>query len=97
MNMRRLSLAFIIFAFCFPNSVYSQDNVQVIVLPFEVHAEKAASYLKTEVSQAIEKHLKKNGATILTPKKIRQFMAGSKRQFRSTQKLWTAARCGFYY
>ncbi|MBW1838251.1 MAG: outer membrane protein assembly factor BamA, partial [Deltaproteobacteria bacterium] len=39
----------------------------MIVLPFEIHAQEELSYLQSEISEAIKKHLQQEDAIILEP------------------------------
>jgi outer membrane protein insertion porin family len=46
---------------------YALETVRVIVLPFEIHAQEELTYLQSEISEAIKKHLKQEDAIILEP------------------------------
>ena len=52
---------------CFSKVAYALETVRVIVLPFEIHAQEELSYLQSEISEAIKKHLKQEDAIILEP------------------------------
>ena len=50
-----------------PNAVFSAEPVQVVILPFEIHAREDMAYLKTEIPKLIKKELKQEGAKLLDP------------------------------
>ncbi|MFC1829999.1 outer membrane protein assembly factor BamA [Thermodesulfobacteriota bacterium] len=62
---RFLSLVLIAIIALLPNTIHSQETVQVIILPFEVHAMEDLSYLKSEIPGLIKKQLKAEGAVLL--------------------------------
>lgn len=51
------------------NSVHSMETVKVVVLPFEIHASEALSYLASEIPRVIKNRLKREGAVLLTPRR----------------------------
>ena len=56
----------VLFIFFFPDSAYSQKDIRVVVLPFEIVSEdEGLSYLQTEISKIISDHLKKDGAVVI--------------------------------
>jgi len=58
----------IIGIFCsFPVMGFGAERVQVMVLPFEIHAQQNLEYLKDQVPQLIQRHLERDGATIVKP------------------------------
>ncbi len=71
--LRRLCLIIIAILYFFPNTAHSLETVQVLVLPFEIHAVKDLSYMQTEISDMIKKDLKQEGAVILVPEMIPDF------------------------
>lgn len=65
--LKRLCLI-IIGVFCgFPLMGYGAERAQVMVLPFEIHAQQSMAYLKDQVPQLIQRHLERDGATIIKP------------------------------
>ena len=65
--LKRLCLI-IIGIFCsFPVMGFGAERVQVMVLPFEIHAQQNLAYLKDQVPQLIQRHLERDGATIVKP------------------------------
>jgi len=50
-----------------PNAAFSAEPVQVVILPFEIHAREDMAYLKTEIPKLIKKELKQEGAKLLDP------------------------------
>ena len=46
---------------------FGAERVQVMVLPFEIHAQQNLEYLKDQVPQLIQRHLERDGATIVKP------------------------------
>jgi outer membrane protein insertion porin family len=46
---------------------FGAERVQVMVLPFEIHAQQNLEYLKDQVPQLIQHHMERNGATIVKP------------------------------
>ncbi len=46
------------------NSVYPQEPVRVLVLPFKIHSMKELSYMRAQIPEVIKKHLKQAGAVI---------------------------------
>ena len=46
---------------------HAANVIQVVVLPFEVHAREDLAYLHTEIPKLIKAHLSKEGAEILEP------------------------------
>ena len=48
-----------------PNAAFSAEPVQVVILPFEIHAREDMAYLKTEIPKLIKKELKQEGARLL--------------------------------
>ena len=48
-----------------PAPTHALENVRVVVLPFEIHAQDEFSYLKTEVPGLIKKHLTRDGASVI--------------------------------
>ena len=55
---RLFSLFLIALISLLPNTIHSQETVQIIILPFEVHAMEDLSYLKAEIPGLIKKQLK---------------------------------------
>jgi outer membrane protein insertion porin family len=51
----------------FPVLGFGAERVQVMVLPFEIHAQQNLAYLKDQVPQLIERHMERDGATIVKP------------------------------
>ncbi|MFC1886601.1 POTRA domain-containing protein, partial [Thermodesulfobacteriota bacterium] len=46
----------------FPTIGYTFDRVKVVILPFEIHAQKELSYLKSEAPKIIKQNLAREGA-----------------------------------
>ena len=46
---------------------FGAERVQVMVLPFEIHAQQNLEYLKDQVPQLIQQHLERDGATLVRP------------------------------
>ena len=63
--VRTLSLLIIAILCFLPNKAYPLETVQVVILPFEIHAVKDLSYMQTEISEVIKRDLKEEGADIL--------------------------------
>ncbi|MBW1961874.1 MAG: outer membrane protein assembly factor BamA [Deltaproteobacteria bacterium] len=57
----------IFFIFCLPASGFTQETVQIIVLPFEIHAKDNLSYLQHEIPRLIKNQLKQEGAVVQEP------------------------------
>ncbi len=70
---RHLSLLTIALLLFSPNIAHSIDSVNVVVLPFEIHARKDLSSLQKEILNVIKSYLKEEGAYILTPKAVDAF------------------------
>ncbi len=51
----------------FPVMGFGAERVRVMVLPFEIHAQQNLEYLKDQVPQLIERHMERDGATIVKP------------------------------
>jgi len=68
--IRPLSLIIIVLLCLVPVSVQALEPVRIVVLPFKIHAQEDLSYLESEISNTIKKHLKKEGAIILEPDQI---------------------------
>ncbi len=49
----------------FPTVLYAQKKINVTLLPFEIHAREDLSYLESEISNVIKKHLEQEGAAVL--------------------------------
>jgi len=65
--IKRVSLVIFILL-CFLQSIaFARESVNIIVLPFEVHAQEKLSYLKTEIPETIKKHLEKYGSNVTGP------------------------------
>jgi len=64
---KSLSLAVILFLFVLQGVATAAEPVQVLVLPFAIHAQEELSYLETRIPDFIKKHLKQEGARILEP------------------------------
>ncbi|MFH2218801.1 MAG: outer membrane protein assembly factor BamA [Pseudomonadota bacterium] len=62
---RIFRLVLIVIIALLPNTIHSREAVQVIILPFEIHAMEDLSYLKTEIPGLIKQHLKADGAVVL--------------------------------
>ena len=59
---------FLLAILCFyPSIAFPQSKIRVVVFPFEIHSMKDLSYMKTEISGVIKRHLKQDGAIILDP------------------------------
>ncbi|TES88009.1 MAG: outer membrane protein assembly factor BamA [Desulfobacteraceae bacterium] len=63
--VRTLSLLIIAILCFLPSKAYPLETVQVVVLPFEIHAIKDLSYMQAEISEVIKRDLKEEGADIL--------------------------------
>ena len=50
---------------CIPFAAFGADHIQVMVLPFEIHAQPDLEYLKDQVPQLIQRYLERDGATII--------------------------------
>ena len=64
---KRLNLIIIGILCGLPVMCLGAESVQVMVLPFEIHAQQNLEYLKNQVPQLIQHHLERNGATIVKP------------------------------
>ncbi|MBI5590078.1 MAG: outer membrane protein assembly factor BamA [Deltaproteobacteria bacterium] len=51
----------------FPVMGFGAERVQVMVLPFEINAQPNLEYLKDQVPQLIQRHMERDGATIVKP------------------------------
>lgn len=60
-----VSLFFIAILSFYASIAYPQNKIKVAVLPFEIHSMKDLSYMETEISDVIKRHLQQDGATIL--------------------------------
>ncbi len=67
---RHLILVVIAVLLFVPTVSRSMDNVNVIVLPFEIHADRDLSSLQSEILNVIQTYIKKEGAIILTPEAV---------------------------
>ncbi len=65
--LKRLCLIIIGILCGFPVMGFGAERVQVMVLPFEIHAQQNLEYLKDQVPQLIQRHLERDGATIVKP------------------------------
>ena len=50
-----------------PDPVFSAEPVQVVILPFDIHAREEMAYLKTEIPKLLKDELKQEGAVLLEP------------------------------
>ena len=56
----------IMVACCFlANTGDSQEQIRILVLPFEVYSQENLSYLQKEIPAAVQDHLEQHGAVIL--------------------------------
>jgi len=65
--LKRLCLIIIGILCGFPVMGFGAERVQVMVLPFVIHAQQNLEYLKDQVPQLIQRHLERDGATIVKP------------------------------
>ncbi|VEN73175.1 Outer membrane protein assembly factor BamA [Candidatus Desulfarcum epimagneticum] len=63
--MKRLPIYILMLVCFFSDALLAREPVNVLVLPFEIHAAKNVSYLKSEISSVIKTHLKNDGATLV--------------------------------
>jgi len=53
---------------CFPvSAAQAEGPLKVVVLPFAVHAPEDLEYLESQIPEAIGRHLRQEGAVLLTP------------------------------
>ncbi|MFO7556876.1 MAG: outer membrane protein assembly factor BamA [Desulfobacterales bacterium] len=67
---RHLRLVIITVLFFLPGMAHSMESVKVIVLPFQIHADKDLSSLQSDILNVIQTHIQKEGAIILTPEPV---------------------------
>ena len=65
--LKRLCIIIIGVLCGFPVMGFGAERVQVMVLPFEIHAQQNLEYLKDQVPQLIQRHMERDGATIIKP------------------------------
>jgi outer membrane protein insertion porin family len=65
--LKRLIPILITVVVSIPHIGWTQEMVNVIVLPIEIHSQQDLPNLKEEVTGAIKKQLKEDGATIISP------------------------------
>ena len=65
--LKRLWLVIIGILCGFPLMGFGAERVQVMVLPFDIHAQQNLEYLKDQVPQLISRHLERSGAVIVNP------------------------------
>ncbi|BBO88635.1 outer membrane protein assembly factor BamA [Desulfosarcina ovata] len=65
--LRRFLLLLPLFFFLLANTTAAADSVQVLVLPFEIHADQDLSYLKEEIPKTIREDLQAEGAVMVPP------------------------------
>jgi outer membrane protein insertion porin family len=63
--IKRLCQVFIITLFLFSSSASGQQSVNVVVLPFLIHAKEELSYLQSQIPTAIKRQLEQEGAKVL--------------------------------
>jgi outer membrane protein insertion porin family len=63
--MKKLCLMGIAVLILFPISANSQQTVTIVILPFEIFAQKELSYLQSEIPSALKKSLEQAGARVL--------------------------------
>ena len=61
----RLSPVLLVFLALFPSFASAQQVGRVIILPFEIHAQEALSYLQAEVPKALQRQLETEGAKVM--------------------------------
>lgn len=74
--LRRLSLLIVAIMCLFPNTARSIETVRVVVLPFKVQTTNDLSYMKSEISEVIKRHLKEDGAVVLEPESALDLTSG---------------------
>ena len=65
--LKRLCIIIIGVLCGFPVMGFGAERVQVMVLPFQIHAQQNLEYLKDQVPQLIQRHMERDGATIIKP------------------------------
>jgi outer membrane protein insertion porin family len=65
--LKRLCLIIIGILCGFPVHGSCAERIQVMVLPFDIHAQPNLEYLKDQVPQLIQRHLERDGATLVNP------------------------------
>ncbi len=63
--IKRLCLLLIAIVGYFSGTLYAQQTISVVVLPFEVHAKPELSYLQEEIPKALSNQLEQEGAKVL--------------------------------
>ncbi len=58
-------LCIIVIGIIFPFTDSGAQQVKVMVLPFEIHAQQSLEYLKNQIPQLIQHHLERDGAMIV--------------------------------
>ena len=71
--LRRLSLLIVAIIIFFPNIALSLEKVRVVVFPFKVNTMNDLSYMKSEISEVIKRHLKEDGAFVFEPESAHDF------------------------
>ena len=64
---KRLMLSLCLVLLAMPSMTILAQDIQVVVLPFDVHSLEDLKYLKTEITKLIKSQLKSEGAVILKP------------------------------
>ena len=64
---KRMLMALSVILLVMPSMAILAKDVQVVVLPFDVHSIEDLAYLKTEIPKLMANQLKSEGAVILNP------------------------------
>jgi len=62
---KRLGLIIFIFICFYSSSLFAKKPVTIVILPFEIHSSDDYSNLQTGIPEVLQKHLKKEGVTVL--------------------------------
>jgi len=65
--MRRIFLFILVLFSLWPHIGFAQNDYRVMVLPFDVHAQKDLSYLQTEISKMVQNQLSGIDVTVVEP------------------------------
>ncbi|RLB81247.1 MAG: outer membrane protein assembly factor BamA [Deltaproteobacteria bacterium] len=73
--LRKLLLVVLILLLCGASAI-AQEEIRVVILPFEVHAPEELDYLRKQIPSLIEKQLKDEGVVIMEPGELLEGVPG---------------------
>lgn len=70
-----------------PGTIYSQNKVRVVVLPFKIFSLQKDSYLSAEIPRVIRMHLQQDGAEVIEPQISPQLWEEASQHIEDIRKL----------